>query len=68
MIGKCFNAKNGFWIVFVTGGFGNCYSNKKDAIQDMTDTNRYTESKYGERTVSKVVSIKNGEVVREYAE
>lgn len=61
--------KNGnfFRVRFTTGGYGNTYASKKDAMQYCKDANRYTEAKFGERVCSAVVQYKNWEIVREFA-
>lgn len=61
--------KNGnfFRVRFNTGGYGNTYAAKKDAVQDCKDTNRYTEAKFGEKVAVAVVQYKNWEIVREFA-
>ena len=59
---------NGTYYVvqFNTGGYGNRYASKADALRDMADTNRYSEAKHGEKLVSCVVYYKNYERVKEF--
>ncbi len=66
MKGRNVNKRNGFYEVYNTGGWGNHYTSKKNAMQAMEDTNRYSEAKHGERIVSRVVQVKEGEVVGEW--
>lgn len=66
MIGRNVNKSNGYHEIFNTGGWGNKHTTKKAAIQAMADTNRYSEAKHGERIVSCVVQVKEGEIVAEF--
>ena len=58
-----FNSGDFYTVRFVTGGYGNRYSSKAEAVRDGQDSNRYSETKYGERVVREVVRFKNWEEV-----
>lgn len=62
MAGK-FNSGDYYVVRFTTGGYGNRYASKADAVRDAQTTNRFTETKFGERVVREVVRYKNWEEV-----
>ena len=61
-----FQAGNFYTVRFTTGGYGNRYATKAEAIRDGESTNRYTEAKHGERVVREVVQFRDWEEVKTF--